>query len=110
MPNNSSSRYCGLVGFVKNVETARGLFSEVVEARKYYGDISSEGNRYEYKDMSVNNSTYPTMTLAIVADKYAVENYRHIVYAEVDGMKMKVITASHARPYVTLTLGGVYNG
>lgn len=103
------AKYCGIVGYAETVETAKGVYSEKITKRRYYGDIQRNMKRIESgehlnDDIAVNNS------ISIVADAYAYQNFFAIRYVEWMGARWKVTNVEVQHPRLILTIGGVYNG
>ena len=72
---------------------------------KYFGKIG-----YGVNSGEVNDDLNINMTLSIVADPFAYQNFHQIKYAEYMGSKWKVSSIEVQYPRLILTLGGVYNG
>ena len=104
------AKYSGKVGYgPTTVETAPGVWNEVVVERSYVGDILRNTRRLQSgesvnDDLSVNNS------ISIVADPYANENFFAIRYVQWMGTLWKVTEVEVQSPRLLLRLGGVYNG
>lgn len=104
------AKFYGTVGYKgESVESAPGVFEDVIVERKYYGDVTrnsrqlSEGEHL-HKDLSVSNE------IRIVADAYAFDHYFAIRYVEWSGVLWTVDTVEVQRPRLLLRLGEVYNG
>lgn len=102
------AKYHGLIGYAEQVETAPGVYTEVITEREYSGDVLRNIRRLERgeglnDDLNVNNS------LSIVADAYATKHFFSIRYATWMGAKWKVTSAEANFPRLVLTLGGLYN-
>lgn len=103
-------RFFGEVGYAEaNVETAPGVFEDIIVEHQYYGDILrntrvlSAPEKVNF-DISVGNS------ISIMADAYASEHFHAIRYARWAGVLWIVTSVEVQRPRLILTLGGVYNG
>lgn len=103
------AKFSGIVGYGENVQTAPGVWQDVIVQRTYFGDVvkntrkMSEG-QYLNNDLSVGNS------ISIVADAYADEHFFAIRYVEWAGTAWTVTDVEVQRPRLLLRLGGVYNG
>jgi|SRR5690242_11812780 hypothetical protein len=104
-----ANRFYGKVGYGATVETAPGVWKDVITEVPYYGDVIRntrvlrEGDRVN-DDLSVGNS------ISIVADAYANENIFAMRYVEWKGALWVVTDVQVQSPRLLLTLGGVYNG
>lgn len=103
------AKFYGEIGFGESVETAPGVWEDVVVAKKYYGDVlrntrSLSGGDKVNNDLSVNNS------FSIVADPYANEHIFAIRYIKWSGSAWTVSDVEVQRPRLILRIGGVYNG
>ena len=102
-------KYFGDIGYGVTEETRPGVSLPTITEREYYGDIVRNTRRLEnggkvVDDLNIN------MTLSIVADPFAYQNFHQIKYAEYMGSKWKVSSVEVQYPRLILTLGGVYNG
>lgn len=104
-----ANRFYGKVGYGATVETAPGVWKDVITEVSYYGDVIrntrvlNEGDRVN-DDLSVGNS------ISIVADAYANQNIFAMRYVEWMGALWVVKDVQVLSPRLLLTLGGVYNG
>lgn len=103
------SKYFGKIGYGVTEETRPGVYEPQIVEKEYYGDIVRNTRRLEnggkvVDDLNIN------MTLSIVADPFAYQNFHQIKYAEYMGSKWKVSSVEVQYPRLILTLGGVYNG
>ena len=102
-------KYFGNIGYGVTEETRPGVSLPTITEREYYGDIVRNTRRLEnggkvVDDLNIN------MTLSIVADPFAYQNFHQIKYADYMGSKWKVSSVEVQYPRLILTLGGVYNG
>lgn len=103
------AKFYGKVGYGETVETAPGVWTDVITEVQYYGDILRNTRQLQSgekvnDDLSVNNS------ISIVADAYANEHFFAIRYIEWAGALWVVTDVEVQRPRLLLRLGGVYNG
>lgn len=103
------SKYFGKVGYGVPEETRPGVYKPQIVEKEYYGDIVRNIRRYEGSG-KVNDDLNINMSLSIVADPFAYQNFHQIKYAEYMGAKWKASSVEVQRPRLILTLGGVYNG
>lgn len=103
------AKFYGAVGYATTEMTDKGVYSEQIVERMYYGDITRNMKRIESgehlnDDINVNNS------ISIVADAYAAQNFFAIRYVTWMGARWKVTNVEVQHPRLILTVGGVYNG
>lgn len=103
------AKFCGLIGYAENVETERGIVSEKIVSRKYYGDVVRNYRRAENAER-INDDIDVSNTISIMADAYAYSHCYAIRYIEWMDTKWKVKGVEINRPRLILTIGGVYNG
>lgn len=103
------AKFFGAVGYGETVESAPGVWDDVITEREYFGDVVrnarglQEGDKVN-DDISVDNS------LSIVADAYAREHFFAMRYVRWAGALWKVSHVEVQSPRLILRLGGVYNG
>lgn len=104
------ARYFGKVGYSEeNVETAPGVWEDVVVEFSYYGDVL-RNTRKLIEGEKVNNDLSVGNSISIVADAYANEHFFAIRYVEWTGALWTVTDVEVQSPRLLLRLGGVYNG
>lgn len=103
------ARFHGEIGYVDNVETAPGVWSEVITTRTYSGDILKNTRRLESGD-GVNNNITVNNTISVVADPYAFKHFYTMRYIKWMGVLWKITNIEVLRPRLILTIGGVYTG
>lgn len=104
------SKWFGKVGYDMTIEVERGLHETRIVEREYFGDTVSTRWARNAQEGSANEGINLSMTISIVADPFAYENYGNILYAEYMGSKWKVNSIEPEYPRLKLTLGGVYDG
>ena len=104
---NSSRRYYDEIGFFKSDETRPGVYENEIASKKYYGDLITNYKRVQTSDQ-INDGIYISTKISILADMFAQENFHHIVYAKLMGVKWKVTEVEPASPRLILTLGDEY--
>lgn len=103
------AKFYGKVGYGEQVETAPGVWQDVITEVSYFGDvirntrILQDGGKVN-DDLSVSNS------ISVVADAYANEHFFAIRYVEWAGALWTVDNVEVQSPRLLLRLGGVYNG
>ena len=103
------SKYFGKIGFGVTEETKPGVYEQKMTVKEYYGDIVRNSRRLE-NGGKVNDDLNINMTLSIVADPFAYQNFHQLKYAEYMGAKWKATSVEPQFPRLIITLGGVYNG
>src|ERR1041384_7002481 len=104
------AKFYGAVGYGNSVETAPGVYEDVItEERQYFGDVVRNSRRLDTDD-KVNFDISVGNSLSIVADEHANTNFQAIRYARWAGNLWAVTSVEVRRPRLILELGGVYNG
>lgn len=104
------ARFYGEVGFAQvNVETAPGVWEDVVIERKYFGDVLRNSRRLDGGDQ-VNNDISVGNSISIVADDDAFGHFFNMRYVMWMGTRWIVSDVEVQSPRLILKLGGVYNG
>ena len=103
------AKFYGKVGYAETVETALGVWEEVIRTRKYYGDVQRYVRKLD-NSSNVNDDVTVGNIISIIADAEAVDHFFAIRYVEWMGAKWKVTNVEVTPPRLILTLGGVYNG
>lgn len=105
------ARFYGEIGYGTAVENPpeSGVWVDQIEEYCYQGDILRNARQVEnpndiIPDVAVANS------ISIVADEFAIENFKNIKYARWEGALWTVTTVEVRRPRLILTLGKIYNG
>jgi hypothetical protein len=103
------AKFYGKIGYGESVETAPGVYEDVITEFNYYGDVIRNTRQLQTgenlnSDISVNNS------ISIVADAYANEHFFAIRYIEWMGALWSVTDVEVKSPRLILRMGGVYNG
>lgn len=103
------ARFHGRIGYGESVESAPGVWEDLITELSYYGDVVRtqrnlrEGESLNF-DLSVQNS------ISIIADAYANEHFFAIRYIEWAGVLWTVSAVEVQSPRLILRLGEVYNG
>lgn len=103
------AKFYGAIGYGETVETAPGVWEDVIVEHKYYGDVLRNTRRLDdgeklNNDISVGNS------ISIMADAYANHHFFALRYVEWQGALWVVTDVEVQTPRLILRLGGVYNG
>lgn len=103
------AKFYGAIGYGETMETAPGVYQDVITEHNYRGDITRNTRRLEDGD-KVNDDISVSNSISIVADEYANEHFFAIRYVRWAGTLWKVSNVEVQSPRLLLTLGGVYNG
>jgi len=103
------NRYYGSVGYGNSVQTAPGVWDDVITAISYYGNVV-RNTRQLREGASVNDDITVGNNISIIADAYASENFMNIRYIEWQGSLWTVTAVEVQAPRLILTLGGIYDG
>lgn len=103
------AKFYGKIGYGESVETAPGVYEDVITELSYFGDVLRNTRQLQTgenlnSDITVNNS------VSIVADAYANEHFFAIRYIEWAGTLWTVTDVEVRSPRLILRMGGVYNG
>lgn len=106
------AKYYGMIGFGKTVETdpenRPGVYEPVIEEHPYYGDILSNNRRYDRGD-GLNDDLGVRNEFSILADPFAMENFKDMRYLTWLGSKWKITDVKVDFPRMTLSVGGIWN-
>lgn len=103
------NRFHGKVGYGESVQTAPGVWTDVITAISYFGNVT-RNTRQLREGSLVNDDITVGNNISIIADAYAVENFMNIRYIEWQGSLWTVTAVEVQAPRLILTLGGIYNG
>lgn len=103
------AKFYGEVGYAKTIETAPGVWGEVITKRNYTGDVTKNIKRFQDGE-HLNDDLIVSNIISILADPFAYENFFAIRYIKWMGALWKVTSVDVQRPRLILTIGGVYNG
>jgi hypothetical protein len=104
------AKFFGKVGYADGkVESAPGVWKDVIVEFSYYGDVVRNARRLEEHE-KVNFDIAVENSISIVADAYANEHFFAMRYVEWAGSKWIVQKVEPQRPRLILRLGGIYNG
>jgi hypothetical protein len=103
------AKFHGIIGYIVQVETAPGVWTDQTTERTYRGDILSNVNRWKDGE-NLNPNVTIDNKLSILSDPYAYKNLSQIRYVNWMGTNWTVTKIEVQRPRLILTVGGVYNG
>jgi hypothetical protein len=103
------AKFYGIIGYANQVESAPGVWTEVITERNYSGDILRNNKRSQQGEDLNDNLTINNL-FSIVSDPYANDNFFSMRYIKWMGASWKITNIEVQRPRLILTIGGVYNG
>lgn len=103
------AKFYGKIGYADSVETAPGVWEDVIEEYSYFGDVLRNARRYDASD-KVNDNLSVTNSISIVADAYAHEHFYKMKYVFWSGTRWEISEVEVQPPRLVLRLGGIYNG
>jgi len=103
------ARFYGNIGYGESVETAPGVWQDVIVEYSYSGDVVRNARTLQ-DDEKINSDLTVGNSISVVADAYANEHFHAIRYVQWAGAKWIVTEVEVQRPRLLLRLGGVYNG
>lgn len=103
------AKYSGMIGYSKSVETTPGIYEDVVEEHRHYGDVLQDSRRYEESD-KVNGDLRVSNRISIIADKFARDNMYAMKYLTLFGQRWTISKVDVNSPRFIISLGGLYNG
>lgn len=102
------AKWYGVIGFAESVETAPGVWEDVITDRPYFGDLNRNSRRLQTANQ-LNDNINVSNEISIVADPFAMNNFHSMRYVEFMGAKWKVSNVDVQYPRLNLSVGGVYN-
>ena len=103
------NKWFGKVGYANTSEVRPGVYEEVITEREYYGDVIRNTKQIENSGEVIDNISV-SVSISIVADPFAYNNFHTMKYVDYMGSKWNVKTVDPQYPRMLLTLGGLYNG
>ena len=103
------AKWYGVIGYVEQVQTAPGVWTEKSVERDYFGDILQMSQTYQSAGQ-VNDNINISNTFSIIADPYADAHLGSMRYLTYNGTKWKINSVKIQPPRLLLTVGGIYNG
>lgn len=103
------AKFYGKIGYGESVETAPGVYEDVITEFKYFGDVIRNTRQLQDGE-NLNSNITVSNSVSIVADAYANEHFFAIRYIEWMGALWTVTDVEVKSPRLILRMGGVYNG
>jgi len=101
------AKFCGVIGFSVQEETAPGVWMDDITEHVYTGDVLQNYKNERTRD-KVNDNIDINVRISILADPFATENFHAIKYVVFMGNKWKITSVDVQYPRLILTLGGLY--
>lgn len=96
-------------GFTQESEIQPGVWANQLTERIFIGDIIRNISKNEKAD-TLNNDITIDNQISILADPFAIQNFKYIKFVKLWGTSWKVKSVEVQFPRLILTLGGEYNG
>lgn len=103
------AKFYGEIGYGESVETAPGVWEDVIVEYQYYGDVLRNTRQLNTGE-NLNDDITVSNSISILADAYANEHFFAIRYIKWMGALWKITNVEVKSPRLILTVGGVYNG
>jgi hypothetical protein len=104
------AKFADVVGYASsNVETAPGVFEDVIVEKIFYGDVVRNSRSLQVNGERVNFDVSVNNNIRILANETVLPIYA-IRYVRWAGKRWIVTSVEVQRPRLILELGGVYNG
>ena len=103
------AKFCGVIGYAFQEETAPGVWEDKVVEKVYRGDVILNQFRWQQGD-KVNDDITVDNSISIVADEFAYVKLGFMKYVVWHGEKWKVKSVAVNRPRIVIQIGGLYNG
>jgi hypothetical protein len=103
------ARFYGEIGYADSVETAPGVWEDVITEQQYFGDVLRNSRQQSVSD-DVNPDITVGNSISIVADDRALNNFVAMRYIKWAGMRWLISEFEVQYPRLILRLGGRYNG
>ena len=103
------AKFYGEIGYGESIETAPGVWEDVITEHMYYGDVLRNTRRLDDGE-NLNSDITVSNSISIVADAYAYEHFFAIRYIKWMGALWSVTDVEVKSPRLILRMGGVYNG
>lgn len=102
------TRFFGKVGYAESVRSG-GVVEDVITERTYVGEELRNTRYFATEDSVLGKVTFQTR-ISVLADAYALENFKNIRYIEWAGSHWLVDSVEAVRPRLILVVGDKYNG
>ena len=104
------TKFHGIVGYAESLESAPGVWREIITGREYYGDVIRNSRRLEAPLEKLNADIVLENSFSILADAYAYQNFKKMRYVSWNGSNWTITNVEQRRPRLILTVGALWNG
>lgn len=102
-------RFFGEIGYGVAEKVGPGVWEDVISEHSYYGDVMQNTITSQNSGSVLTENRFQ-VTISVVADAYALENFTAIKYVKWNGAYWTVTSVMVQRPRLHLMLGEVYSG
>lgn len=102
------TRFFGKIGYASQVREG-GVVEDVITERTFVGDELSNTRYFATENTTLGKVSFQTR-LSVLADAYALENFKDIRFVEWAGSVWYVDSVQAERPRLILVIGEKYNG
>lgn len=104
------TKFYGAVGYGYNKKVRPGVVEDVIEERKYYGDVLRISRKLQQDSEKLNSDISIGNSFSIMADAFAYNNFMNMRYVIWQGVAWTVADVEVAAPRMILRVGGLYLG
>lgn len=104
------AKFYGEIGYAEQLETAPGVYEDVITERKYYGDVLRISRKLSEIGDKLNGDISIGHTFSIIGDAYAYNHFITMRYIKWGGAYWVVSDVEVVAPRLNLRIGGLYNG
>ncbi len=104
------AKFSGKLGYGESVETAPGVWEDVITERRCYGDVERASRHLDAGDKVNSDISVSSMQVRVVADAYAQAHFFAIRYVLWNGVRWEATDVEIQHPRLTIRMGGIYNG
>lgn len=102
-------RYSGKIGYATKVETAPGVWEDVITEREHVGEVIQRTERLDQAN-SVIPSYRTTTSFSVLSDGVLKERYSDVRYISWKGIRWSVSSVIHKFPRMEMFVAEEYNG
>ena len=106
------ARFSGTIGFLITKEADPvehpGVWTEVVQEKRYYGDVLSNSRRWD-QNGNFNDNLTINNRISVVADSFVKSNLGAMKFVRWLGDTWKITNVEIQYPRVIITIGGQYH-
>lgn len=104
------TKFYGAVGYGYNKKVRPGVVEDVIEERKYYGDVLRISRKLQETGEKLNSDISIGNSFSIMADAFAYNNFMNMKYILWQGVAWKITDVEVATPRLILRVGDLYLG